>query len=399
MNVLVVAGYCLKVNSSANLCHVAYIRGLLDAGHSVEVLTVSDRDMLVDDGISLPDRATYYTYDASLYDRLGARKRANAEPNTAAATPEEAPQRTSLLSKIKQTVRKAYGVYETDYGWYLRAKSFRSEKHYDVVISLAYPPVSHFLAEYLIKHKRIKCTRWLQVWEDPWYADLIGMKPTEAIRTEENRILGNADEIIYVSPLTLAYQQKSFPDRADKMRWQPVPCYYTAEAEALQFDALHFGYFGDYSSAARNLLPFCQAAEAEDCRVTICGNSDISLNQTDKMDVHPRMPLSELKDYEAQANVLVFLCNRGGGQIPGKLYQYAATNKLVLFILDGTPEEQQILKGYFEPTGRFFFCENTVASVRDALRQLKNGSFTEAQHTAVDLFSPVTIVNSILRQD
>lgn len=44
MKILVVAGYCLQVNSSANLCHISYIKGLLDGGYTVDLLTVSNKN-------------------------------------------------------------------------------------------------------------------------------------------------------------------------------------------------------------------------------------------------------------------------------------------------------------------------------------------------------------------
>ena len=48
MKILVVAGYCLQVNSSANLCHISYIKGLVDCGHTVDLLTVSNKNQNID---------------------------------------------------------------------------------------------------------------------------------------------------------------------------------------------------------------------------------------------------------------------------------------------------------------------------------------------------------------
>lgn len=61
MNILVINGDCMQTNTSANLCHLAYIRGLLQV-------------------------VQYTFYGVSFYEKLSLRKRANttsAGPNPA----------------------------------------------------------------------------------------------------------------------------------------------------------------------------------------------------------------------------------------------------------------------------------------------------------------------------
>ena len=48
MKILVINGNCIQVNSSANLCHLSYIRGLIDAGHEVTLLSADGRDYILD---------------------------------------------------------------------------------------------------------------------------------------------------------------------------------------------------------------------------------------------------------------------------------------------------------------------------------------------------------------
>ena len=48
MDILVIVGSCLNENSSANLCHCAYIKGLIDAGNNVELLSMDEKDKPVD---------------------------------------------------------------------------------------------------------------------------------------------------------------------------------------------------------------------------------------------------------------------------------------------------------------------------------------------------------------
>lgn len=399
MNILVVAGYCLRVNSSANLCHLSYINGLLDCGHQVDLLSVSERNQNVDTSIAFPKVRNVYTYAASLYEQLGNRMHqstssvAPAQPVQQEAGGKAAP---GLMSRIKAKIRGLYGPHSMDIAWYYKAKRFRSREHYDLIISLSDPPASHKLVGWLLRKGRLKAHRWVQIWEDPWYADIYGLAHTPEVKKEESSLLEQAQKVLYVSPLTLMYQKQAFPEYAHKMDWMPLPSYYQAELKDLSFAHLSFGYFGDYTSHVRNLKPFYEAAVELGLETAICGNSDAPFPSTDTIRVYPRMSLGELKVHEDRANALIFLCNLKGGQIPGKIYQYAATNKLVLFIMDGTPEEKAALRDYFEGFDRFVFCENDKVSITDAIRKLQTQPIPPALHTPLTRFEPKQIITEIV---
>ena len=397
MKILVVAGYCLQVNSSANLCHISYIKGLLEGGHTVDLLTVSNKNQNIDTGIHIPKVRKLYTYNASLYEQLGARKNAQHVQGTTVATADsENIHKKSFRTQIKEKVRKLYGTYGTDIIWYLHAKHWKSKETYDCVISLAYPPVSHKLTETLLKSKHLLARRWIQIWEDPWYADIFGLSHNDKVKKEEGRLLSMSNSVYYVSPLTLLYQRKTFPEFSDKMKWQPLPSYYERELTSINFATLCFGYFGDYSPHIRNLKPFYKVALKIGLNVNICGNSSSKFQSKELVRVFPRMGLKELEVYENQTNTLVFLCNLKGGQIPGKIYQYAATNKLVLFILDGTEEEKDTLYKYFSSFKRFIFCDNNEKSIEETILNLKSKIIEKSYVTPLLNFTPVSIIQNIL---
>lgn len=397
MKILVVVGYCLQVNSSANLCHISYIKGLLDGGHTVDLLTVSNKNQNIDTGISIPKVRKMYTYNASLYEQLGARKNAQHAQEIDVVTSDcENVHKKSFKSQIKQNIRKAYGTYGTDIIWYFHAKHWKSKENYDYVISLAYPPVSHKLVETLLRSKHLLAQRWIQIWEDPWYADIFGLSHNDKVKKEEGRLLSMGNSVYYVSPLTLLYQRKAFPEFSDKMKWQPLPSYYERELPSIKFETLSFGYFGDYSPHIRNLRPFYNTALKMGLTVNICGNSSSKFQSNESVRVFPRMGLKELEVYENQTNILVFLCNLKGGQIPGKIYQYAATNKLVLFILDGTNEEKDMLYKYFSTFDRFVFCDNNEKSIEQAILNLRTQKIEKSYVTPLLNFTPVRIIQNIL---
>lgn len=405
MNVLVIVGSDLSINTSANLCHKAYIQGLLENHCSVDVLTVRNCALKSTLGFAENADVRFFGFEMeSLYEKIGkliARKNTTPKSTSTSNTDAASSSRKRFLHSVKRWVHSLYGPYEVYISWKRKAMRFRSNIEYDLTISLSFPPVSHLLAHDLISKKHIRTHRWIQIWEDPWCQDLVfrSLNEEKAIckaKAEEARLLRFADEILYVSPITLAYQVEMFGEASDKMHWMPVPTYYVNAMPQTVTLGKTFGYFGDYSTQIRNLQPFYEAAKKQNATVNICGFSDKMFESCGNITVKPRISLEELQPIESHTNVLVFLSNLHGGQIPGKIYQYAATQKEILFILDGSDVEIQALKQFFGKFNRFIFCNNTVEDISKAIRKIEANETGGVSNHPLACFSPANIVYKIL---
>ena len=404
MKILVINGDCLQVNTSANLCHIAYIRGLADSGHQVDVLCADGRDYRLDSSMQLPESVRCYTYyGVSWYEKRSLKKRAESTHDVPSGPSQSGRKQgiiSRLVSKLKSFVLSLYGVHGIYSTFVRKAKHFRSGTHYDYVLSLSTPVASHLLAHKLLKKRNVCANHWVQIWEDPWYIDAYGINDNKKVFNEERRLLSFAEKVCYVSPLTLRNQQKLFPESAHKMYWQPLPYYYKDEAPvAVPAKPTVYGYFGDYAPAARNLEPFYEAAKKTGIIVNICGRPNNLFPSTENIHIHPRLPLVQLKPLEDKTNVLIFLCNRKGGQIPGKIYQYSATEKTILFIMDGTEEEKQVLHDFFAPFRRYVFCENTVESITSAIHRIESGDLGDVENKPIDAFNPQETIRKILNPE
>lgn len=409
MRILVVNADCVTVNSSANLCHLAYLNGLVNSGHDVTLLSANGRDYEQDPSMRIPEcvqRCTYY--GVSFYEKLSMRKSASAVEISSTHTPRSAStddsgkslkrqlkDSVSIAKKVAVSLYGIHGIYST---FVRKASVFHSDIEFDYVLSLSTPVASHLLAYKLLHSGHIKAKQWIQIWEDPWYSDAYGFNRKPKIYREEKRLLSFAQKVCYVSPLTLANQQRLFPEFAGKMFWQPLPFYYKADSNSnKKFAKNCYGYFGDYVPEARNLEPFYEAAKETGIEVNICGNPSNLFASVENIHIHPRLPLDKLKPIEDSTNVLIFLCNRMGGQIPGKIYQYSATNKTILFIVDGTEEEQQVLKEYFGKFNRYVFCQNTKEDIIRAIRQIESGDLGPVKNDMLEVFSPTITIYNILK--
>lgn len=397
MKLLIIVGYDLEQNSSANLCHLAYIKGFVQNNCDITLITAKsnlvqhDKLMKIDENVNVK----YYSSD-TIWTRMN---KILKRKNVNSIYTQNNNLNTSKKIELKKIIKNLIidKIYMMDNKWIKRASKFKSDVFYDYVISLAYPPASHKVAINLLNKKRIFCNKYIQIWEDPWIEDLFFSQDRNLVKIEEENLLDSADIVYYVSPLTLANQKKIFAKQSHKMKWIPLPTYYEKN-NIISTNKYIFGYFGDYVPYVRDLSNFYHVMKETQYTTYICGNPYGLFKENSTIQIFPRKPLKELEELENKTSVLVFLCNLKGGQIPGKLYQYAATNKIILFILDGTPEEKQVLFNYFSQFNRFVFCENNKKDIKRAILEIVSSKYDETAFK-LDYFSPKNITKKILHEE
>lgn len=403
MQILVITGCNLRFNFSAGLSHSAFIRGLLALENDVDLLCYSDDDVEIDEGIELPNiRTIYGYYSVSKYEKISHAKQHRVKEKNDSLTEIKpivySSIKTKAIRKTKRIIRTVlYGPYGTYKTWYNQAKKFRSDIDYDIVISMSDPPISHKMTNFLLKHNHIFAKRWIQLWEDPWALDLAHEDEVRLYMKQERKLLDAGGDIVYVTPVTLMHQQELFPANRDKMRWCPLAAYYQSDIiDYTNLSENYYGYFGDYSPSIRNLEPFYQVSVEKMLNVDICGSPSNLFCEQANIHIYPRLPLDELKTHENKANVVICLFNLGGGQIPGKIYQLAATNKIILAILDGPEDEQRIIIDYFEKFKRFVFCQNNEQSIAEAIDRIENNDLGDISNKPINDFSVEKVARILL---
>lgn len=405
-NVLILSGLNLRQNSSVCLANAAYIKGFLENEFNVVVIMPECDDADKDLSIKLPEGARYHEYarTSSLEKKIAKKVKVDAygesKTSSMSTTLKNALRRT--LSRWKQmflriTQKESFYKNSTYFinQTISRSKDF-CDVYFDVIISLSSPVSTHFLAEQIIQRTKIKYGKWCQLWEDPWYYDLYTEKKPSIFK-EEGRLLSKADVIEYVSPLTCFYQKKYFEEFANKMKWQFLPCY----SEIQYIDrpigkCVKLGYFGEYVSTVRNIEPLAQAVHNLDgFELLACGNTDLDMKKYNHVITYGRVSLDKVDKYQEESDILVNISNLRGGQIPGKVYQYAGTTKPILFLLDGSEEEKKILLQNFSKYNRYIFCENTVDSITSCLLDF-NSHLSNVCNRPISAFSPKEIVSNII---
>lgn len=364
MRILFITNSPIEYSSSANIRNTALIKGFIENGHDIDILTC------------YPDKSSKY-YDSTIANNLNlAIKYIDRADDSNEQELENIKYKSSnLYHKVRNNLYKLYNalsIYDPRKRNLRLMDNIEINESYDVVISSSDPKSSHLIAEKIVE--RLKVTKWIQYWGDPLTTDINknAIIPKFILKNEELRLLEKASEAFYVSPITLKLQKEMFKEISGKIHYLPIPIQINGydEKTITINDNIKIGYYGDYFSRDRNIIPLVNACEKSDFCLEIFGSSDVKITDKDNIQVNERAPFEVIKMHEKNTDILVCLCNKKGGQIPGKIYHYAATNKPILLILDG--DYQQTIHDWFGKYPNYFICKNDENSIRETIMKINN---------------------------
>lgn len=364
MNILLVTLYSLERNTSVAISNINITKGLLALGHRVTWV--------------MPDWAQCETeFDASLVQIV--------------RVPGEDEKRDAgfLMNRLHSH------FYMLDFTRpYLRQvrKTRVHDEFYDVVISTSDPKTSHVFTARLLRH--VKYGRWIQHWGDPLLGDITRnfWWPKWCIKFYEWTILRKADKIVYVTPFTAEKQRKEYPKMADKIVFIPLPADMHHTETTSRPDQLRIAYLGDYNPAFRNLRPLYNACSKMDgISLTIAGHGP-GYRSLLNIQVLPRIPQDQALAIENDSDVIFCVCNKFGTQIPGKILYKSSSDKHILVAVE--KESHDEMCKYLESYDRFVVCDNTSASITEALRSLRGKPHN---YVTPERLLPVNVAREILQ--
>lgn len=354
MDILFVTLSPINATFSTSFRNRAVLNGFVNLGHKVDVLTI-------------------YPYDSSikvkmheLYDDVRI-VRIN--------DPAVESKRSSLLKKGSNNLISSFfrSIYHRlmpfDSSYFLMRDlhvDVLDKNNYDIVISSSDPKTSHLVVKKLIK-TGLKYKKWIQYWGDPLANDITTklIYPKGVLRLLEKRLLKGADKIIYVSPFTFEEQSRLFKAYSSKMRFLPIPYEKEKIYPPTENTKFNVSYCGFYLKSVRNIIPLYNAVKhiEHNIQLNIVGSTDLKLEECENISIYPNS--NEVYKYESISDLIVVILNLRGGQIPGKLYHLAASNKPILVVLDGDFKEE--IREYLNGFHRFIMCDNDEESISKAI--------------------------------
>lgn len=386
MNILYIVARPIEINASSSIRNAATIKGVIENGNKVDVLSAEPDSNHQGYDLSLHISGANYLYKKAggIHSAISFSRRIYVP---------------TFFKKAVASYLSRSTIYDSFSGMADKVNEWNIDLNkYDCIISSSDPKSSHLIALRLKEVAGNTKVRWIQIWGDPFMDDISikrSPKMKKKVEREERRLLNSADKIIYVSKMTLETQMRFYSECKRKMFFLPPP-YLTeriSKEESLNTDEVRLVYCGDYNNRVRNIIPLIDCVKrSKKLHLTVCGAGDVDISDGKNVEVHDRAPREKVLEMEAGADVLIHICNRRGTQIPGKIYQYAGTDKRILFILDGECER---IKEMFEVYQRFVFCKNNAGSIAEALSDIM-GKNKNIKLRPLEEFSPRLIAGQIL---
>lgn len=389
MRILFVTLSDIGVCSSSNIRNVSLIKGLLELGHTVDIISykTSNTANLKDESFASKLEGCKVTYLTAQV----ATEKISASLNSSKGF--------DIKKKIYNILRDIYYRLEPVDSLRKIAQTVDIEgldiSDYDCMISSSNPYSVHILAKRIKDKYFPQGIKWVQYWGDTLYLDTLTRTPLfpSSVKKAEAELIKDANAVIYTNGVCLKMQKKLFPKDADKMHFIETPFAFCEEAEEnIKYSV---GYFGSYSKMVRDIEPLYNVLKSAEYKSIIIGNGDTDIAPSKNLSVLPRVPVDEVSKYESQTDILVCLCNKlskkgkESGTIPGKAYHYGATKKKVIMI-DATPEVKEFLQSY----DRYIFAENNEQAIGQALNELINSERKEI--TPLKEVEPQNVARKVL---
>ena len=405
MNTLLVVGDSIRQDSSTNIFKSRIIQEIAKYGNVYVLMDDSNHSEGKYEQVVL-ENVTYYIFSRKLWfhyvtDYLRKSHGVSKRNHSQMANHKT---KSGAFLRLYQTFNEKYvsiflKKYRFNSSWLRNIKSFNSSVVFDYVISISHPPASHNAAVSLIAEGNIKSKRYIQVWFEPWFQVPFNKNKTELILQEEKSLISEADAIFYVSPIFCDNQKLLFQQYAKKMNYIDLPIVINKSAKnniIRRSTKINVGYFGNYYSSIRNIIPLYKAIRLNpDVNGIIIGNSDIHLEGKNNLVCKSRVSYNAIKEYEFSSDILVVLSNFEY-QIPGKVYDYSQTNKYVLFVLDGEKGLKRKLREYYSTFNRYVFCENSVEDISLKIEEISIGKYKSINNSPVSQFDVKNVVRKII---
>ncbi|MBM6690690.1 hypothetical protein H9X75_06350 [Fusobacterium mortiferum] len=356
MKILYITTSLLR-NESASIRNISLINGLIENNIKVDVITLE-----------------YLNNYEDMYLKNVLNKKVNIQKIKIPFFNKNISRIKKLRDSTKNSIKKKIIIFLKEYlkkiiifpdVYFEAIKNSRQIKlenrSYDYIISSSDAKTSHFIAQEIIKNNKKKVP-WIQIWGDPWKED-IGLKNINyfqkyRINKNENKLLEKADKVFYISELTannMKNQRKEIKNKIyvlNRSYLQEIVSENKIKKEYI------FVYTGSIKN--RNILPLIESIKRYNenseikIRIKFYGIEE-EINLKDKfIEIYPRISFKKVLDVYKEADVLVYIDNLyNGTQIPGKIYDYFGTDKVILGLY-----ENDVNKKFLERFNRIELYKN-----------------------------------------
>ena len=350
MKILYVTTSFLR-NESASIRNISLVNGLVENDVEVDVLTLDYSKELEDSFLksSVNEKINIKKIDVkkfnSILNKVNSLK--NGSKNSSS--------KKSCLLKMKNILKNILFFPDVLCEGIKNSDDINFTKKYDYIISSSDSKTSHFIAERVIKKNNFNNIPWIQIWGDPW-ADDTGLNQLnfllkKRVENNEKRLLKKADKIFYLSDITAERIKNKYPYLKEKV-FILYRSYLKKIISKNDNKNIVCSYTGTIKN--RNVLPILNAIKNYNENFSkkiilnfygIENNENINFLGYDFVNIFPRVSFEEVLNIYSKSDILLYVDNlHNSSQIPGKIYDYFGTNKVILALIEGKETEKFLEK-------------------------------------------------------
>ena len=387
MKILYISDSYTQRGNSAAIRNNALVKGFIDLGHSVDVLTVKYPDRDISPYLQNGNIQYSELWNWTVRDKMAVVAKKNKI--------------IGFLKGCYRALRKVVLFPDLCYKWpsIIVAEDYSD---YDVMISSSDNKTSHFVGKKIKKAN--PSLKWLQIWGDPWFED-VNIKGIDKLRIPyyERQLLSLADKIVYISLPTADYMRNKYQRFASKIFFVPRSYYTSYVYDVPQDNERHIVYTGSIHAAyGRNMNDLINSVEKFNQKggtkwvIDFYGFIDEQVKASISsvyVQFHKGVDMDALETIYKDSNILLFISNKSSStQIPGKLYDYLGTSSLVLCLVNNKTDS---IAGFLRGIGsKCYLVENNEDAISSALIELETLSLMQCP-PCLD-YSPQKIAKEII---
>lgn len=366
MKILYISSLILKKSSSASIRNTGLIKGLVENGIEVNIITIKYPEELEDNYLKEEIKnIKKYFCELKILNKYLNLKNNNVKSKTENILSEKFS--IKLKNLIKNFIKDIYFFPDVDKEWIKELEKLNiNYNDYDLIISSSDTKTSHYIGEKI--KKQYPEILWFQIWGDPWGND-IGLKGLRKIfaKLKEKNLLEKADLIFYVSPFTLEEIKNRYKNLENKIKYLPRGFLEEVYKEKSEKREIIISYTGVLNQN-RNISNFIQLIENYNVKNTpkiklnIYGNVDNSILKDMKkflcVEYFGNISFEKIKNVYKQSDYLLFIDNgKNTTQIPGKIYDYLGTDNKIICLFK---EKNEIYKYFKKELELLVYQENEI---------------------------------------
>lgn len=209
---------------------------------------------------------------------------------------------------------------------------------------------------------------------DPLYKNAVNVNSDNKANFRlEKKALEDADAIITMNEPTISIMTDEFGIPFQKISFispsMNIGHYSVGSMAYKRGNGIRLIYSGSLYAGYRDLDEFIPAIESVgDLSLDIYTNSRYRPSDSDIIKVHDAVSHNDILKLYQQFDILLFVDNFYGYQVPSKIFELIAQNKPILFVYD---KRNQYLYNKLKNQKGIYFVENNSSNIKDRLNYIK----------------------------